>query len=108
MKRSKQILRSLADEDVKLIAQQVAAILRDAVTNKPVRHGRDLSKAITLRPAEVFALYGINQVALCRLAKHADASKRLPSILIGSKAGRRGIRLINHDELRAFLARHAT
>jgi hypothetical protein len=79
-----------------------------ATIKKPRRvRTRDLSKAITLRPREVFELYGINQMAVSRLIHHADEKCRLKSTLIPGRCGRKGIRLINHDELRAFLARHA-
>lgn len=75
--------------------------------NKPRKvRTRDLSKAITLRPAEVFQLYGIPQSTLNDLALHCDPTKRVPSTLIPGRCGRRGIRLFNHDQLRAFLARH--
>ena len=75
---------------------------------KRPRKERDLSKAITLRPVEVFQLYGITQPTLHRLCKHDDPLKRLPSVLLKSKGGRKGVRLINHAELKAFLARHST
>lgn len=66
---------------------------------------RDLTRAVTLRPAEVFALYGIPSSTLCGLCKHEDPEKRIPSRLIPGRKGRKGLRLINHDELRAYLDR---
>lgn len=68
---------------------------------------RDLTKAVMLRPAEVFELYGIHPSVLCRLAKHTDESKRIPSVLIGGKSGRKGVRLVKQADLIAFLERHA-
>ena len=55
---------------------------------------RDLTRALTLRPAEVFALYGIPSSTLCGLCKHADPEKRIPSRLIPGRKGRKGLRLI--------------
>lgn len=79
-----------------------------ATIKKPrVRHTRDLSKAVTLRPSEVVELYGISQPVISRLLNNTDPKQRIPSILIPGRAGRMGIRLIKHDDLRAFLARHA-
>ena len=71
------------------------------------RRTRDLSKAITLRPRDIFDLYGITPSVLCRIANHADSTKRLPSTLIPGRAGRKGVRLVKHDDLRAYLDQHA-
>ena len=68
------------------------------------KKSRDLSVATMLRPAEVFALYGIPTSTLCELCKHADPAKRLPSMLIPGRQGRKGLRLIDHAKLRAWLA----
>jgi hypothetical protein len=76
------------------------------VPHKPrKKKQRDLSCAITLRPAEVFALYGIPSSTLCQLCKHQEPEKRLPSHLIPGRRGRKGLRLIDHAELRAYLKR---
>jgi len=69
------------------------------------RRSRDLAQAITLRPADVFVLYGLPSSTLHDLCTAPDPERRLPSTLIPGRAGRRGVRLINHDELRAWLAR---
>lgn len=74
-------------------------------TRRRPRKERDLSKAITLRPVEVFQLYGITQPTLHRLCTHKDSNKHLPSVLLKGRSGRKGVRLINHDELRAYLDR---
>lgn len=83
-----------------------------AVSNPTARHRakkkRDLNSAATLRPAEVFELYGIPSSTLCQLCKHPDPTKRMPSMLTPGRRGRKGLRLINHGELKAWLARWHT
>lgn len=66
---------------------------------------RDLANAVTLRPTEVYALYGIKPSMTSSLANHPDADKRLPSILIPGRMGHRGVRLIDHAELLAYMSR---
>ena len=68
---------------------------------------RDLSKAVTLRPAEVFALYGIPPATLRDWCTHKEADHKLPSALIQGRAGRKGVRLIKQADLLAYLERHA-
>lgn len=87
------------------IDSSAAALYPRHERNARVRKQRDLSKAVALRPAEVFALYGIPSSTLCELCRHPDPAKRLPSMLIPGRCGRKGLRLINHDELRAWLDR---
>lgn len=72
------------------------------------RRTRDLSKAVCLRPAEVFALYGIPPSTLHDLCNQTDPARRLTSTLIQGKKGRKGLRLVNHDTLRAYLAKWST
>lgn len=69
------------------------------------RKSRDLSKAITLRPADVFQLYGIPTSTLCQFCNNPDSTRRLPSRLIPGRKGRRGLRLIQHAELKVWLDR---
>jgi hypothetical protein len=69
------------------------------------RKSRDLVAALMLRPAEVFALYGIPTSTICVLCKHQDPVRRLPSKKILGRCGRKGLRLIPHDGLRAYLAK---
>lgn len=64
---------------------------------------RDLSKAEMLRPADVYALYGIPSSTLCQMCNHPDPAKRMPSMLIPGRRGRKGLRLIDHTKLRAWL-----
>lgn len=71
------------------------------------RKTRDLASAVTLRPRDVFELYGIPSSTLCRMCKHADAEKRLPSSLILGRQGRKGLRLIKRSDLDAYLAKHS-
>ena len=69
---------------------------------------RDLSKAEMLRPADVYALYGIPSSTLCQMCKHPDPEKRMPSMLIPGRFGRKGLRLIDHAKLRAWLGNFDT
>lgn len=69
------------------------------------RRERDLTKAVCLRPADVFALYGIPPSTLHDLCNQTDPARRLTSTLIQGKKGKRGLRLVNHDTLRAYLAK---
>lgn len=61
---------------------------------------RDLSKAITYRPSEVAALYGVSISSV----HHWCRSNALPSVKINAKGGRRGTRLIRRDEVEKFMA----
>lgn len=72
------------------------------------RRQRDLTKAITLRPFDVFTLYGIPTATLCQMCRHPNPERRLPAILIPGRQGRRGIRLVNHEELKRWLAKWQT
>lgn len=98
------------DNEVKHLPGNRASFIRGvSLTSTPRRRKtRDLTKAVTLRPADVFALYGIPSSTLCELCKHPDPDRRIPSSLIPGRCGRKGLRLINHDELRAWLARWRT
>lgn len=66
---------------------------------------RDLSNAITLRPAEVYALYGIPTSTLCELCQNPDPSRRIPSRKIPGRQGRKGLRLIDHAGLKTWMAK---
>ena len=67
---------------------------------------RDLDRAITLRPADVFSLYGIPASTLHGYCNHPNLAKRLPSILLPGRKGRRGVRLSDSSELRAWMGKH--
>lgn len=69
------------------------------------KKSRDLTKAITLRPAEVFALYGIPSSTLCGLCKNPDPERRLPSKLIPGRKGHKGLRLITHSILLEWMGK---
>jgi hypothetical protein len=76
--------------------------------NEPLRRRRktrDLSQAITLRPRDVYALYGLSSSTICELCQHPDADRRIPSTLIPGRRGHKGMRLIDHGEFRAWLAK---
>lgn len=67
---------------------------------------RDLTKAVTLRPADVEALYGISRACLRNYCVRPENA--LPSILIKGRSGRKGVRLIDRQKLEAWLAQYAT
>ena len=80
----------------------------DKEHNAPPRHRRktrDLSQAITLRPRDIYNLYGLSSSTICELCQHPDADRRIPSILIPGRRGHKGMRLIEHAEFRAWLAK---
>ena len=68
--------------------------------------GRDLNKALWLRPKDVYALYGIPDSTLCVLCKNPDKSKRPPSVMLPGRKGHRGIRLFDKTKFEAWLDRH--
>lgn len=72
------------------------------------RRERDLTKAIDLRPVDIFELYGISASTLHSFCTAEDDERRLPSVLIPGRSGRRGVRLINHDDFRAWRAKWRT
>ena len=69
---------------------------------------RDLKNALMLRPRDVHELYGICSSTLHGLCTHPDPRRRLPSIKIPGRQGRKGIRLIYQAELVAWLERWRT
>jgi hypothetical protein len=69
------------------------------------RSTRDLAHAVTLRPRDIFELYGIPTSTLCRIATQEDATRRPPSRLIKGRGGRKGIRLFPRAEFEAWFAR---
>lgn len=72
---------------------------------KRILRPRDLTKAVTLRPRDVFDLYGIQPAMVSYMCNHEDPAKRLPSTLVPGRKGHRGMRLIDHGEFRTWLAR---
>jgi hypothetical protein len=67
---------------------------------------RDLTRAVTLRPAEVEQLYGVNRATLRNWCIRPE--NPLPSILVRGKSGRKGVRLIERVKLETWLAQYAT
>lgn len=67
------------------------------------RRPGDLSRAIYLRPVEIYELYGISPSKLHELCTDPDPKNRLPSKLIVGTGGRKGMRLIEHAALRRWL-----
>ena len=68
------------------------------------RTERELARALWLRPRDIYEIYGISPSTLHELATRPD-ERRLPSRLIPGKSGRRGIRLVNRQELDGWLNR---
>lgn len=66
---------------------------------------RDLSRAVSLRPRDIFELHGISPSMLCVLANHPDPARRPPSRLIRGRGGKHGLRIFNRAEFEAWLAR---
>ena len=107
-------LRTTSQDAGGFVRHQETGVLQDGadgqnVGNRAVkskgRKTRDLTKAVTLRPIEIYQLYGIPTSTLCILCKHPDPEKRLPSRLTPGRSGRKGLRLVFHDDLRRWLDR---
>jgi hypothetical protein len=69
------------------------------------RRQRDYNCAVALRPADIFHQYGISGSTLHYMCTHPDETKRLTSVLIPGRSGRRGVRLVYRADLEAYLAR---
>jgi hypothetical protein len=70
------------------------------------RTTRDLANAVTLRPRDVFDLYGVPSSTLHEWATRDN--DRLPSFLVSGRKGKRGVRLIKRADLEAFLEKFRT
>lgn len=70
------------------------------------RTSRDLANAVTLRPRDVFDLYGVPSSTLHEWCTRE--SDRLPSSLIPGRKGKRGVRLIKRTDLEEFLQKFRT
>lgn len=64
---------------------------------------RDLVNALTLRPSEVHALYGMPVTTVSDLCNHPDSDKRIPSYKIPGRQGRKGARYVDHAAFRLWL-----
>ncbi len=84
----------------KLAGSQAAASAPPVQRRRTVR---DLERAVWLRPRDIEEIYGIDASMLCRLCKSEDLGKRLPSVLISGRAGRRGVRLVKRADIDAYL-----
>jgi len=67
------------------------------------RTDRQLESAIWLRPRDIRVLYGISPSTLCRLCTTDDAARRLPSVKIVGRGGKKGLRLVKRTDLDAYL-----
>ena len=67
---------------------------------------RDLSKAVTLRPSELFLLYGFATSTTCELCKHPDPEVRMPSYFVPGRQGRKGKRFIDQAEFKVWFAKY--
>lgn len=63
-----------------------------------------LRRAETLRPADVYAEFGIPQTTLNDWCTKLPDDHRLPSLKIGAWRGRKGIRLVYRSVLKSWLA----
>lgn len=68
------------------------------------RTPEELRHAETLRPRDLFVLYGLGPSAVHELCTKGDEFGVLPSVLIGAKSGRKGIRLVRRTDIETFLA----
>lgn len=69
------------------------------------RRERDLTKALDLKPSDIWTLYGIAPSTLHGYCNNADPDRRLPSILYPGRSGRKGMRLINHEDFKTWRAK---
>jgi hypothetical protein len=67
---------------------------------------RDLTKAVTLRPREVFILYGMPVTTVSDLCNLSDPVERIDSYKIAGRCGRKGGRYIDHAKFKLWLERH--
>jgi len=67
---------------------------------------RDLINAVTLRPSEIFEVYGMPESTVCELCKHPDPLRRIPSYKIPGRQGRKGSRYIIHAAFKQWLAQY--
>lgn len=90
------------------VTSKVATTAAADAQGRPGRRnrGRDLTKALWLRPKDIYALFGIPDSTLCLLCKNPDKSKRPPSIKIPGRKGHRGIRLFDKIKFEVWLDQH--
>jgi len=72
----------------------------------PKKTQRDLTKAVTLRPREVFLLYGMPVTTVSDLCTHSDPAERIESYKITGRCKRKGGRYIDHAKFKLWLERH--
>lgn len=84
-----------------------APALRIAYRGRKKR-GRDLINAVTLRPSEVYRLYGMPVSTVFDLCTHPDPLKRIESYKVPGRRGRKGSRYIDHAAFKLWLARWRT
>lgn len=85
---------------------QATTTAASARTPRRPRRGRDLSRALHYRAADIFELHGIPASTLCELARRPVDP--IPSRLIAPRGGRRGLRLFPVAETEAWIARQGT
>jgi hypothetical protein len=81
---------------------------RSVPRRQKTRKARDLALAEYLRPHDVWLLFGIPSSTLSELCNHVDPERRLPSIRILGRTGRKGIRLIARKAIEAWFQRWRT
>lgn len=67
------------------------------------KRARDLTKALSYRPRDIFDLHGMPPSTVCQLCNHPDPAKRMPSYLIPGRQGRKGARFIPVKEFNEWL-----
>ena len=93
-------------EEQKVSPEGLGQSVKSPTPDNPRRRKqRDLSKAVTLRPADVFALYGIPSSTTSQYCNDPDPVRRMPSLKIAGRRGRKGLRLIDHAELKIWLSK---
>ena len=69
------------------------------------RKSRNLVDALTLRPREVFEVYGMPVTTVSDLCEHPDPDMRIPSYKVPGRQGRKGSRYIDHGAFKKWLGR---
>lgn len=69
---------------------------------------RDLLDAPTLRPIEIYRLYGMPVTTLSGLCVHPDPEKRIVSYKVPGRRGRKGSRYIDHNAFKEWLKKWKT
>ena len=72
------------------------------------RTPRQIEGAIWLRPRDIEQAYGIDSTMISLLCRSEDPQKRIPSVMISSRGGKKGVRLVKKVDLDAYLEARKT